>query len=396
MRRIFLFMAIFCAYPVLGVTTKDEELARHMETGGVGDSVLRFHPYVETEYQHDDNLNYVEEGAKADHIGILRPGFSIVWSNQETTYLSLQYQLEVEEFLRDTGLDTLNHRLGAKADWNWDPFYLFVRESYLDTNDRSYTTLTQLIQRRDDRQNVTTGWQRNELTLELQGEHFNRRFEESLSSLDFSTYGLAPSASWDWTESQRMLADAGWDRDYYPNDAARTGHSLRSRLGWEFHPTDEFMTRVLGGYATRHFDGSLLNDFDGWIGEWTFNVTRFFDRGRLQGGARTGAQESITDAASGYYREHLFHASLAYDVTSKIVPSATVSWARQIYGNTQTSPVFTGQRNDDVTTAGFQVKYAVSDQLSVVPAYAFQHRASNFPLQNFNDNTISLTCRYAL
>ena len=378
------------------MTTKDDELASHIETGGMGGSVLRFHPFIETEYEYDSNINYLDQGAQGDHSWVVRPGFSTVWSNHENTYLALMYQLEVEEFLHNTGLDTLNHLADAKADWNWDPLYLFIHEHYLNTNDRSYTTLTQLIQRQEDQQNITAGWQKNELTLELQGEHFMRTFEQQLTEFDYSTYGVSPNASWDWTDSQRMLADAGWNRFFYPNDATRTGYSLQSRVGWEFHPIDELKTHILGGYETRQFDGSQLSDFNGWIGEWVFNITRLYDRGHLQGGYSTSAQESVIDPASGYYREHLFQASFFYDVTPKIAPSFNISWARQIYGNTQVSPSFTGQRQDDVSTVGLQVRYAFSDQLSIVPGYSFQHRTSNVPLQNYNNHTVTLTCRYAL
>lgn len=396
MRRFIFVMGVFLTCPLLGVTTKDEQLAAHVETGGIGESALRWHPFIETEYAYNDNLNFLEQGGQSDHLWIFRPGFSTIWSNRENAYAALMYQLEVEEFLRSTGLDTLNHLVDAKADWNWDPLYLFIHERYLNTNDRSYTTLTQLVQRQDDQQTVTAGWQKSALTFELQGERFQRRFEQPLTEFDSSRYGLSPSASWDWTESQRMIADAGWDRYYYPNDAARSGHSLQSRLGWEFRPSDEFVTRALGGYETRQYDGPLLNDFNGFIGEWMFNLTRFHDRGRFQGAYRAGAQDSIADAVSGHYREHLFQLSFSYGVSSKITPSLSGSWARQIYGNTDAAHGLARRRDDDVATAGMQVRYAFSDRLSFVPAYNFQRRVSNVPSQSYDSRTTTLVCRYAL
>jgi hypothetical protein len=345
---------------------------------------------VDTSYQRVDNL-FLRPERSSDGIFSLRPGMGLSAQLGARTHLDGALEAEVQRFSRHKDLDDTHHRTSLSAETGRGDFFLNLSAADQITRDRTYTTITELIRRRDRTFSARTGVDREGRQASLSLDAFSRDYEERLDPLDRKSWTAGPffrcqRGSWAWN------GKAYWTQYDYLGVSPRDGDGAGFRAGVEFDPGGAWKAWGGAGVERRAFDGPSLSRFSGGIAD---AGARWAPGPRLEASfsGAWDASDSEVEPDSGYFREAREEAALAYRFGPKLSLEARERAARQVYADPAFHPDFSGRRRDRVMSASFRGTYYFVERTALWVETSWDRRDSNRDSQEYRSTALTAGLR---
>lgn len=142
---------------------------------------------------------------------------------------------------------------------------------------------------------------------------------------------------------------------------------------------------VFVGYLTREYDDSTtFADIDGvaFGAELLWNPTAITS---VELGINRSVEETTVSGASGYLSTG-YSAEVQHELLRNVLVGANVSYTTNEYEGAASG----SEREDDLTAAGFDVKYLFNKNLSLDAGYGYSDRDSNLSGQDYDDNKFTV------
>ena len=339
---------------------------------------IKFHPHLDLQSSYDDNVQISSTNQQADFSFLISPGLQLEYGKPDHNYVSLDYTLGIQEFVRLTNLNAVNNDVVLQSLFNFDRIKLQINHTYSDDTTEDFEAGTRIEQQR----NLTSASAEYNLN-----QYFSVGALYHQELLHFPTPGQIDSEQYKpgvaiyYHVSPKT--DVFGEFDYGVTDVSQ-GQNQQSEsvsLGLRGKVTSKITGTIGVGYEHTDFSGtdpsidtviatvSLHGDFT----KHTFadlTVTR-----QVNPSSATNASTSVTTTR------------VDFQINQKIYREKFLVYAGGAYENDE----YTGtSRIDDVWEGRVGAKYFVTKWLEFGASYRYQHNASSAAFISFEQDLASV------
>jgi len=336
--------------------------------------------FLETVFQRHDNI-FLSPVRQGDRILSWRPGAAVSGRATELTGFKTAATADVQRFHRHDELDQTGHRVVLSGETGDEFFFARAGADDRITRDRAFTTLTDLLRRRDRMFTAAGGLTREGDEASVTVERFSRDFEARLDAFDRTSWTARPfvqTTRGPWAWNLRLE----WTRHDYPGGPARDGFAAGCRAGLDWKPDARWESWAGVGAKRRRFDGPALTEFSGSTAD---GGAKFKIGGRVDASieASTDEEESVVEPGSGYYRDGRTALSGVYRAGPKLSFETHQRFNRQTYARPAPDAGTGGRRRDRVRSSSFRTTYQIFENLALWAEGDWERRASNRASQRY-------------
>ena len=172
----------------------------------------------------------------------------------------------------------------------------------------------------------------------------------------------------------------------YDQDIQSDSQEHQFLAGVQWQQTAKSRWRLLAGYGLKDFDQAGLDEESNFLAEAQF-VHRFTPKTHIQ--LRFSRRNNESDiAAADYILSHRLQLRYYQRILPNLLASVNLSYRDNDYKGTS--------RKDDFFGAGFDLRYAFTDWLTLAGGYEFLQRDSNLPTLDYDRNTAYLNLVFSL
>lgn len=368
------------------------------DASGITAGGFKVKPTLDLEERYDDNIYSDNSNEIEDFITTISPAIELE-SNWNRHQLNAYANGEFVKYKDENSEDQDNYGVGADARFD------ILRETFITAG----ITYDELSEERGSPSAAANSVEPTEYSQTTGTIGFYRGLRKVSLSLD------ATATQLDYDDGSTS-AGANIDNDDRDRDQYRTN----ARIGYEFLPDYEaFISgsldkreyddtsvnrdsdgyeitvgtavnisgkargEVFVGYMEQDYDSNTLNDIDGaaFGASLLWNPTQITS---LNFGVIRSIEETAIANSSGYIATN-YSADLEHELLRNVLLGTNISFSNNDYESTTANP-----REDNILSAGAEVRYLINRNTSAKIDYEYQDRDSNAANQDYTKNIVMI------
>lgn len=375
--------------------------AKVMSQGNLRLGQLEIHPYISIKETFSDNIYFTSTDEKNDYIATTVPGLRLEFPFRMHK-MTLDYNAVFNRYDEFDGENTTDHNASGLLDFKLGSFIgLKLQDVYAKGHEPRSSSSTGVIERYETNaaiasityqmaevSKVQIDYTKNAWNFEI--SDFRERDEDLVSGYIY--YRFLPKTSIFFEYDHKYV-----DFDIISRDLNNDVDSALVGLSWEISETSKGSLKV--GYTWKDFQDASRGDYETWTGSLDMRH-EFSDYTSIKMvGLRAVNETQLT--ATRYFVTTGAFAEFNHRFLPKISATLRGGYGKddfsdlttvsKIGGGTETS-----LRKDQTSTLGVGLKYAIQDWMEFALDYNQKDRDSNQDINDYLENSYSLTVNLTL
>ncbi len=352
---------------------------------------------------YDDNI-FVQNGDEVDdYYFLITPRIGLALRQRDNLF-ELEYHADIFRYV-DTGdvNDTEDHYIRGAAEINF-PGGLSIkvddlwsmRHEFRSESNLAISGVTPLNEYDSNELDVEVRYETSERFAAAVGYH-NYLIDYDLTANSFrnrTDHGASATVYYRFMPKTAVLLQGRYTNVYHTDDNSTAAPRLNSNEYWAlagltWDITEKSTGTVRIGYEWKDFDHPQSRDFDTAVYIVSLDH-RFTPKTSLTLSGVRRAEET-DDPAVSYYTTTGGRLGMRFNPVGKLEIMPFGSMTHNRYSGDVTAAGDTGRRQDNIVSAGLDIKYGMNKWLSIGAGYKYSKRSSNLTFYDYTDNTVSVS-----